>query len=140
MHHRLDIITYGSPLYSGGAPWPGLHDIHHSPQASRLPESTSLFTYPDSRPLYPKIYNPPIPHLHSVFPQGHDSAISSAATPSTFVDDREGMNSLPVLHIHTAAHPNEGGQGLAVALEESCMRENDAAVDDITQGQSQPNS
>ena len=107
--------------------------------SSRLNESASLTTYPDSRPLYPKVYNPPIPHLHSVLPQVHNSAISSAATYPTFVDDGESMSPLSVLQFHTTACPNEGGeQRLDVALDESRMCVDDAAVDDVTQSQSQP--
>ena len=107
--------------------------------SSRLNESASLTAYPDSRPFYPNVYNPPIPHLHSVLPQVHNSATSSAATYPTFVDDGEGMSPLSVLQIHTTAYPNEGGkQGLVVALDESRMCVDDAAVDDSTQSQSQP--
>ena len=110
-----------------------------TPASSRLNESASLSVYPDSRPLYPNVYNPPISYLHSVLPQGHNSAISSAATHPTFIDDREGMRPLTALLIHTVAYPDEGEeQGIEVALKESLMGVDDAAVDDIMQSQSHP--
>ena len=109
-----------------------------SPQASRLTESAPLSAYPDSRSPYPKLYNPPIPHLHPVLPQGHNLAISSTATHPTFIDDGEGMSPLSVLQIHTTSCPNEGEKGLEVTLEESRMCVDDAAVDNMTQSQSQP--
>ena len=108
------------------------------PKASRLTESASLSTQPDSRPLYPTVYNPQIPHLHPVLAQGHNLAISSTAAHPTFVDDGEGMSPPSVLHIHTTPYPNEGEKGLEITLEESRMCLDDAAVDDVTQSQSQP--
>jgi len=48
------------------------------------------------------------------------------------------MSPVSVLHLHTTTYPNEGvEQGLEVALEESRMCVEYAAVDDITQSQSQ---
>jgi hypothetical protein len=46
------------------------------------------------------------------------------------------MPPLSVLHLHTMGYPDEREQALEVTLEE--MRVDDAAVDDITQSQSQP--
>ena len=102
-------------------------------RAPRLAQSASHSTYPDSRPL---VYNPQIPHLHPAPPQEHRSTFSSTATHTAFVDDREGMPPLSVLDFHTTAYPDERVQGLEVTLEEMPM--DGAAVDNITQSQSQP--
>ena len=42
------------------------------------------------------------------------------------------MSPRSALQIHAIAHPIEGGQGLAVTVEEARMHIDDATVDDIT--------
>src|SRR5258706_8295940 len=85
-------------------------------QASCTPVTTDSTFSPMFRPFIPEAVHgqayatfttnpaatpgllPPIPYLYSVLPQGHTSAISSAATHPTFVGDAEGTSPLSVLH------------------------------------------
>jgi hypothetical protein len=104
-----------------------------SPQPPRLTDPASYSSYPASRPPYPDVYNPSASHLRPVLSQGHKSTDSFPAAHTAFVDDGEGMGPISVLHVHTAAYPDERERGLEVAMED--MRVDDAVV---TPSPSQP--
>ena len=114
---------------------------HPSPQSPCLTESASYSPYPDSRRPYPEVYNPPVPALRSIPPQEHqptDSFTVPAQTAS--VHDRGDMGSLSLLQVHATARPDERGQGLEEAKEDT--RVEDEVMDEMTHSQShsQPTS
>jgi len=102
-----------------------------SPQNPRLTESV-LHPYPDSRRLNPEVYNPTIPHLYCVHPQGHKQPFISTQTALV----NEVMGPFSLLHVHATTHPNEREQGPRVTIEE--VRVDDGTVNEMTHSQSQP--
>ena len=78
------------------------------PAATAGPPRWRLF---DPRPIYPKVYNPSFPKLHSVLPK--DTTLQFLCRlGSNFVDDGEGTGPRSALRVHTSVYPDEAEEGL----------------------------